>query len=692
MPWYKRSMFRNLVDMHIPSGDGYLEEFDPEQYARCMEIAGVETAYVYASNCLGLCLYPTKVGYRHSIVEKRDIFGETVQALRKRGIGVVGYLNSWNTEAAKQHPDWQIRSSDGKARGESSRFGTCCPNSPFRDHFLGMVQEMVSTYDIDGFWVDMIGFMAPDCTCKWCREKYKKQTGQELPDTINWTDPNFINYVRFKFDSVTEYAKAVSKTAKKARPGISVSFQCAGWNRAMDYGLHDDYYRTMDYVSGDFYASRHKTEVICRILPNLSENMPFEYMISRAPHLSYHTGLKSKNELLHQACTALLCGGSFLFIDAIDPSGKLSETLYHTMGDIKKELAPFHKAVDHDAKILRDVAVYINFDSYTQREAEGQPSYRIGDYRDIALNLEQINFNFARAHIDYDILTEKNIHRLPEYKVVVVSDLYRLSQAECEKLTAFVAQGGRLYVSGASSALSTDGTNKDSFMLSQLMGVEYDAFVDTQPVYLAPTQDGASWFPGFTAEYPEMLPFAVPAVKQISDSAQVLATLTYPLTDARDFRNYSSAISNPPARKTDIPAVVYHRYGKGACLYSCAPIEKNKMDCNVEVFNCWIGNLLEEAGGLTLRCEETEYLSQVLRHNPEKDCYTVSLLNSQNVQKIVPLYNVTFALKLDIEPTDVFTTGGANVLWQKDGELLRFTIDKLERFDILHIQYESKKE
>ncbi|MBR7122953.1 MAG: alpha-L-fucosidase [Oscillospiraceae bacterium] len=687
MQWYKRSMFRNLVDMHIPNGEGYLEEFDPEQYAKCMEIAGVETAYVYASNCLGLCLYPSKVGYRHTITEKRDIFGETVKALRKRGIGVVGYLNSWNTEAAKRHPDWQIVSSNGFIRGEHTRFGTCCPNSPFRDHFLAMVHEMVSTYDIDGFWVDMIGFFAPDCTCKWCREKYKAQTGQELPDTINWTDPNFINYVRFKFDSVSQYAQEVSDTAKKARPGISVSFQCAGWNRAMDYGLHDDYYRTMDYVSGDFYASRHKTEVICRILPNLSENMPFEYMVSRAPHLSYHTGLKSKNELLHQACTALLCGGSFLFIDAIDPNGKLQEALYHTMGDIKRELMPFYKAVDHDAKILRDVAVYINFDSYTQRTAEGQPSHRIGDYRDIALNLEQINLNFSRAHIDYDILTEKNIHRLSDYKVVVVPDLYRMSQSECEKLAEYVAQGGRLYISGASSALSTDGTNKDRFMLSKVMGVEYDAFVDTQPIYLAPTQSGEPWFPGFTAEYPQMLPFAVPTATQISDTAQVLATLTYPLTDARDFRRYSSAISNPPGRVTDIPAVVYHRYGKGACLYSCAPIEQNKMDCNIEVFNKWICNLLEENGGLTLQCEETEYLSHVLRHNPQKRCYTVSLLNSQNVKKIVPLYNLEFSLKLDVQPKEIYTTLGRNVSWKIKEQFLHLTIDKLDLFDVVYITY-----
>ena len=685
-PWYKRSMFRNLVDMHIPSGEGYLEQFDPEQYADCMEMAGVDTAYVYASNCLGLCLYPTKLGYRHSIAEKRDIFGETVKALRNRGIGVVGYLNSWNTEAAKRHPDWQIRSSDGKARGEYSRFGTCCLNSPYRKFFLNMVQEMVSTYDIDGFWVDMIGFMSPDCTCKYCREKYKTETGNELPITIEWKDPNFIRYVQFKFDTVTSYAQEVSATARAARPGISISFQCAGWNRALDYGLHDAYYSTMDYVSGDFYASRHKTDVICRILPNLSENMPFEYMISRAPHLSYHTGLKSEGEFLRQACTALLCGGSFLFIDAIDPSGKLSPTLYTQMGKIREKLAPFYEAIDHEAKILRDVAVYINFDSYTQREAEGQPSHKLGDYRAVALNLEQMNESFAREHIDYDILTEKNIHKLQNYKLVVVPDLYRMSRSECEKLAAYVEQGGRLYISGASSALSTDGTNKDQFMLQEVMGVSYAGFRKLQPVYLAPTAVGEKLFPGFTASYPMMLPFAAPNVRVISESAKALATFTYPLSDVSDKEVYSSAISNPPMEVTDLPAVIYHPYGKGACIYSCAPMEQSKVEGTVEVFDRIILSLLEEAGGLTLRCQETEYLEQVLRYHPATGKYTLSLLNNQAVKRPVPLRDLEFSLQLDSSPRKVYTTLGTPVQWQYAAGQLQLQLDVLEIYDVITIE------
>ena len=49
--WYKKSYFRNLVDMHIPSGEQNLENFDAEKYAECMAIAGVAVFPI-------MCIYP----------------------------------------------------------------------------------------------------------------------------------------------------------------------------------------------------------------------------------------------------------------------------------------------------------------------------------------------------------------------------------------------------------------------------------------------------------------------------------------------------------------------------------------------------------------------------------------------------------------------------------------------------------
>ncbi len=685
--WYKKSYFRNLVDMHIPNGEGNFENFDPEHYADCMQKAGVDTAYVYASNCLGLCLFPSEVGYCHDITKKRDIFGETVKALRARGVGVVGYLNSWSSECAHRHPDWQIKDSSGYANSPKSRFGTCCLNSPYRDYFHALVYEMVSKYDIDGLWIDMIGFFSGDCVCEHCKKKYREQTGCDIPEIIDWTDENYIRYVKFKFDTVADYTRGIRDAALRAKPHISTSFQCAGWNSPHSVGLANEYFSLMDYVSGDFYAERHRTDVICRLLPNLTENAPFEYMISRAPDLTYHTAVKDKSEILLQAYTAFLCGGSFLFIDAIDPDGSLNPDFYTLMRDVRNELEPFFKTVDFDLKVMRDVAVYVNFDSFTSREAEGLLAGATGNHSSLPARLERINKALSREHIDYDILTEKNLGRLDSYKLIIVPDLYRMSERECEALRLFVKKGGRLYISGVSSSLSTDGKNKDKFMLSDVMGVEWEAFVDRYPVYLAPTEKGQPLFEHFNEKYPAMLPFAVPAVKKASENLEVLATLTYPFTDARNADRYSSAISNPPSEKTDIPALTYNKYGDGVCIYSSAPFENSVAVCNYDIFVEILKKLLAERGGALLECDECEYLEHALRHNPDKKYYTLSILNYQNVKKILPMRDINFTLALDILPKRIYSTLSTPVKFEKRDGKLFVTVEKLDIYDVIYIEY-----
>lgn len=685
--WYKKSYFRNLVDMHIPSGEENLENFDAEKYAECMEISGVDTAYVYASNCLGLCLYPTEIGYRHSITYKRDIFGETLAALRKRGIRVIGYLNSWCTEGARRHPEWQITDSRGVHSGDTERFGTCCLNSPYRNLFHSLVYEMISKYDVEGLWVDMVGFFSPDCTCHYCRERYKKETGRDLPDTINWSDPNYVGYVKYKFDVVCEYSREIVNMAHSARPDITVALQCGGWDACHFVGIGNEYFSLMDYVSGDFYCDRDRTDVVCRLLHNLSENTPFEYMISRAPNLTYHTAIKDKSEILLQAYNAFLCGGSFLFIDAIDPDGGLNVALYEMMGEVKRELEPFFKTVDHDAEVLRDVAIYINFDSFTSRESEGKPCFNSGDDRSVPERLDLLNKALSRAHIDYDIITPKNLNSLSKYKLIIVSDLYRMSESECDKLREYVREGGRAYVSGYSSALSTDGSVRDKFMLEDVIGASYVEYVDRYPVYISPNNKGQKYFDKFNDTYPAMSSTPVSVVRVNSDSAQVLATITYPFTDARNFHRYSSAISNPPSEKTDLPALVYNRFGKGACLYSVAPFEQSPAVCNYDIFASILKGLLDEVGGITLECDECECLEHVLRHNPDKRHYTLSLLNYQSYKKIIPMNDVELSLRLDIEPKKVYTNLNTEIKWEKRDGKICLNLAKLDIYDVIYIEY-----
>ena len=301
--WFETSCFRNLVDMHIVNGDErMLSSFDPESYADNMKRAGFDTAYVYASNCLGLCLYPSQTGYRHQITEKRDLFGDTVNTLRRRGIRPIGYLNNWSTEASDRHPEWRVVGTEGSGYrdrpGHQGRYGVCCFNSPYRDYFLALVEEMCSTYPVEGLWVDMVGFSRAACYCPSCQEQYRKKSGEDIPLILDWESPAWRRYMRFRGESMARYARDIRLTAQKARPGISVSIQTAGWYKGDNQGYSIDYLKEYDYTAGDFYTDVQDQAVDSKFLRSASTYQPFEYMVPRCPDLIYHT----VNKPLEQLC------------------------------------------------------------------------------------------------------------------------------------------------------------------------------------------------------------------------------------------------------------------------------------------------------------------------------------------------------------------------------------------------------
>ena len=170
----KTAQRRFLVDMHIPDWDErFLSRFDPEDYANLMKNSGAENIEIYAGSCLGLCYWPTDIGFRHANLNGRDLFGEMLSACKKRGLDVTAYLNVWNRAAYDAHPEWRMilpgTGGKGTVQARGQRFGVCCPNTPFGDFFISLTEELNCRYDFSGIWIDMIGWFSDICVCESCR-------------------------------------------------------------------------------------------------------------------------------------------------------------------------------------------------------------------------------------------------------------------------------------------------------------------------------------------------------------------------------------------------------------------------------------------------------------------------------------------------------------------------------------------
>jgi len=670
--WIKRDFFRTLVDQHIANVEGAFEQFDPEVYADNMKKTGATASYVAAASCLGLCNFPTNVGIRHNIAKKRDIFGETVKACRARGLDVIGYMNSWGTYVCEAHPDWNVIDSNGVSKRDLERFGNpCINNEEFRTYINGIAAEIVKNYDIQGLWIDMTGIWMPVCFCESCKQKYRAKTGRELPTVVDLNDPAFMEYFKFKRECVAEYQRRIRKTALDIKPNITVSFQSALIKNPFFYGQGAEFCAECDYLSGDFHADLglYDGNVIARLYQKLTNTLPYEYMIGRcAGTLEYHTMHKPFGEIEMTAFSALMNQGAFMLIDAIDPAGTLNADYYEKIALLSEKLAPYMPYINYEDKALREVAVYFNFEACAEHEQNGLPIDKMKS-RTLFKRCGKIDKALGRAHLDYDVITKKNLAELGNYKVLILSSLEALSQKEVDAIREYVKNGGAVYASGYTSIRDDEGHYKDNFMLSDVFGVDYAGVFDIDPGYLAPTNENPALFGRYTAKYPHMLKEKL--IKATAHAGKTLATVTLPLSCPENRITFAAAISDPPMQKTDFVAVQENTFGKGRAIWVAGKPEDNEVHDNIKLFTDLVLHLL---GTPALVTDAPE----CVRHSVYQsgDVQKLYLLNQQLIYPPIKIHDMTVTLNVgDKKVQNVTSATGEHVNWTRNGSSLTVKTD-----------------
>lgn len=647
--WFKKAYCRNVVDMHIHDWDkSLLSRFDPFEYVRLLKRAGVESTVLYAHSHVGLTYYPTRIGRAHRNLNGRNIFAETSSACRKEGIAVQLYFSLiFDTWAYRNHPNWRIRNADGSGVSDKSRYGVCCPNSPYRDYVAEMIHEFCESLEFDGVRFDMT-FWPTVCYCQYCRERFREEVGAELPLVINWDDPVWVAFARKREDWLNEFAELATRSVLTLRPDASVEHQASTMTLFWRFGVTHRLARNCTFLQGDFYGDIVQGSVARKLFYNLTEHRPAGFETSFCVSLNNHTARKSSDWMRCKAAAAIADACAFVFIDAINVDGSLNPAVYETMGPIYEEFRKYKPFLGGER--CQDVVIYLSTESKFDPKDNGKSLAGVGGpqgNQEPSSAMPHVDAMFAAAatmmkeHIPFGIVTKRNLAELSRFKTLILPNVLMMDDEEVMAIQEYVRNGGTVYASKYTSLQHSNGTRPGDFMLSKILGIKYLGETSESFTYIAPDENYQHLFEEYHREYPLGLEESQVSISVFPDS-EVWATTTLPFSHPDDWENFASIHSNPPGQPTNAPAIVFHRYGSGKTIYVTAALEKyptfRKIFANIIRHLCPTPSFEVSAPPVI---EVTAFWQgEYKRH-------IVSLLNFQAEQPNVPVRDVKVTLRTE---------------------------------------------
>jgi hypothetical protein len=670
--WYKRCYARLLIDNHITEDDpSFMTKFDPVQYVAMVKKAGIEAAMVYATCHNGNCYYPTKVGHMHANLRGRDIFGETVDLLRAEGIVPVAYYTSiYHNHSAKTHPEWRVTHASGNQHG--GRYWWSCPNNDeYRAFTIAQILEVIA-YDVDGIFNDMT-FWPGICVCPSCKAKYLAETGQEIPQQIDWHSPEWVRFQRFRERCMAEFTQDIT-AAIKARKDMSVTHQTStimhGWMQGYTLGIA----AACDYTSGDFYGGKYQHVIGSKILAAASRNQPYEFMTSRCVNLRDHTSMKSEAELTAEAATTLANAGAFFFIDAINPDGTLQNEVYERLGSVTRKLAPFTAAAKrHRPVIVADKAFYYSSAAYVD-ESANTDIMRPSGGKPAVDEMNGTSIVLTRAHIPFRAVTSET-EDYAGLNTIIMNNIMYTTPAENERLRAFVRAGGTLIATGRTSLYQPDGTTSGDFGLADVFGVSATGEKAKRFHYLSFLD--RPWLVSSHA--------SAPLVK--ATSARLLARIVEPVFDP-DAEQYASIHSNPPGVETEYAGLTVNTFGKGQCIYLSSPVLSLQQDAQ-QTFGAWLFAEFSPSA-YVLDTNAPPCVEVTVNRSTTKNAYLIGFVNYQKELPNVPVRDISVTLHLPGVGTPTACTrvsDGTAVDVTVDDSTLILGVPCLETLEIIEVEF-----
>ena len=514
---------------HIP---GIGSAFDAADFVGTLKRAHVDSITVFAKCHHGWSYYPTKVGAPHPNLARPDLLGDMVRALNAADIECPIYISvQWDERNARIHPEWRVRSATKNGFDPdqlTARWHTLCLNhKAYREELLEQAREVARSYETPGIFFDII--LTPDCVCAECLATMEEQR----LDPENPAD-------RLKNDEwVNERFRRETSAALRAEfPGLRVFYNCGHIHKQGPQRFATYSHLELESLPTGGWGYDH--------FPSSARYAATLGLDFVAHTGKFHTswgefgGFKHPDALEFEAAQMVALGSKCLVGDQLHPDGSINPDTYASIGPAYERIEKLEPYLE-GARQVSDVAILTAeyFHPVGARNNHGD---------DGAAQMLQ------EMQLPFDVIDPSA--QFETYKLLILPDDIPVDAELAGRLEAYLAQGGRLILTGK-SGLREDG----SFALDA--GIRSAGEVAFNPSYL---KGGRTVDAALTQS-----PFVMYGVGQAitATDAEVLAEIA-PSYFNRSYKHFSShqhAPDDPQAAALGAAVTV-----KGGIGYIAYPI------------------------------------------------------------------------------------------------------------------------
>jgi hypothetical protein len=459
--------FRQVhLDFHTSASCEHVgADFDARAFAETVKLGHVNSMTIFAKCHHGYSYYPTQVGTMHPHLSF-DLMGQQIEALHSIGVRAPIYVSlMWDDLAGERHGEWVIVEKNGNMlmrpplTNHSPVLGgwgwtTLDLTSGYGEYVIAQVKEISQRYPVDGFFFD-ICFPLPNYS-PWGQARMRA-AGVRLDD-----DEAVFQYTKQEFDA---YVQRLSDVVREYAPGATIFFNgtvtpLMATNISAQTHLEIESLPTASHAWGYMHYP---------IMARQARTYGIDFLgMTGRFHKSWADfgGLKTRDQLDYECGTIVGAGGKISVGDQLHPRGVLDPAVYRLLGHAFGRIEQLEPWLE-DAQPTAEVAIL--------NQSAPMIGPRIPGHSNDVEGAAQL---FLESGIQFDILDAVGTD-FSRYKALVVPDNFTIDMQLKARLEAYMAQGGKLVLSGTAGYDAAHNT----FVLND-MPVSYQGLAPTVPSYL----------------------------------------------------------------------------------------------------------------------------------------------------------------------------------------------------------------